>query len=311
MLRQPLSGFSCVLLAVCALMRSAAQPACDPVTQYVDNTDGCCRMCPPGTSMTSLSTCTEPNCSPCGNNEYQDKYTTEQKCTLQPYCDPNKNFKAAVHTSKKSRTTCLCEEGFHCSSKECITCIPHTSCPPGEGAVSIGDHAHDTVCKECPEGSFSDESSWSGACKQWTVCKTGFYVSQRGTARSDNTCVESGPSPAAYVVPILVIMSLLVAVGVFLCKVKPELFKRVAKCCMKSTHLPIEAEQDPEAPIRIERITPEENEDDDSILTGVPLTDNGNVLVQENGKLEQLSRQESQTECSQVCYNVVSDVQSR
>lgn len=123
----------------------------------------------PGTSMTALSTCLEPQCQECGNNEYQDQYTKEAMCKRQPYCDPSKtlwqikwncsfigrllfalaqrtnvctilsdrNFQVPVHESNK-RTTCQCKLGFHCSTDECITCVPHTICKRGHGALSKG-----------------------------------------------------------------------------------------------------------------------------------------------------------------------------
>lgn len=120
--------------------------------------------------MSSLGTCLEPQCQECRENEYQDKYTRESKCQLQPYCDrsktnsakllfscrvidvclgfqhrvqlvtvllPDTNFQAADHDTKK-RTTCICKVGFHCSGEECMICVPHSTCGPGHGVHSKG-----------------------------------------------------------------------------------------------------------------------------------------------------------------------------
>ncbi|KAM7411271.1 hypothetical protein PAMA_021319 [Pampus argenteus] len=120
------------------------------------------------TSMAINSPCNEPNCKPCGEKEYREGYTTENKCERQPYCDPNSNFEVAKHTSKTKKTICMCKAGYHFSSEARITCVLNTKCEPGKGVRSKGNQTHDTVCQNCPEGTFSDEASWDGACKKWT-----------------------------------------------------------------------------------------------------------------------------------------------
>lgn len=47
------------------------------------------------------------------------------------------NFQVPVHVITK-QTTCTCKDGFHCSTSECITCVPHTTCKPGYGVLSEG-----------------------------------------------------------------------------------------------------------------------------------------------------------------------------
>uniref|UniRef100_A0A672HW97 TNFR-Cys domain-containing protein n=1 Tax=Salarias fasciatus TaxID=181472 RepID=A0A672HW97_SALFA len=170
-----------------SLAMAAAQLQCDPVTQYEDR-GRCCLKCEPGTSMKSGSSCEEPQCKECEDNEYQEKYTTATKCERQDYCDENRNFKWRTLQNKKKRIPCECKDGFHCSSELCLTCVPHRMCPPGLGARSIGNHTHDTVCEKCPEGQFSNDSSWRSVCQKWTVCGNNFHVSKEGTAESDVEC---------------------------------------------------------------------------------------------------------------------------
>ncbi|XP_055021535.1 tumor necrosis factor receptor superfamily member 5 [Boleophthalmus pectinirostris] len=68
---------------------TAAEPVCDPETQYLLNGE-CCQKCKPGTSMTSV-VCRSPECTECEENEYTDEYNTKKTCELQPYCDPSKD----------------------------------------------------------------------------------------------------------------------------------------------------------------------------------------------------------------------------
>lgn len=122
--------------------------------------------------MVSMGVCRNPACVDCDENEYTDTYNTERICERQPYCDPNSNFKWPESTSKTKRHECQCKEGFHCSSASCLMCVPHSDCGPGFEAVK-GSHRQDTVCVECPDGTFSDEKSWNSTCKKRSLCYFG------------------------------------------------------------------------------------------------------------------------------------------
>uniref|UniRef100_A0A8D3BB79 CD40 molecule, TNF receptor superfamily member 5 n=1 Tax=Scophthalmus maximus TaxID=52904 RepID=A0A8D3BB79_SCOMX len=262
---------------------AAAQSRCDPLTQY-EKAGQCCRMCFPGTSMSSTSTCTDPQCEECGEDEYQDKYNTEPRCQRQPYCNPLKNFQASAQQSKKKRSTCLCRLGFHCSSEACMTCVPHTTCKAGHGTRSIGNQTHDTVCQECPEGSFSISNTWDSVCEKWT---DGYHVRERGTDVSDSVCGEFCVGKGC----------------VDLCHgdrwelpKEPSLlsFTPVDQTEKVPMCPELQSIQDDEDRMR----TPEENEDDlrdDMSADVVALTENGKFVTQERGKTEIQPQQESQT----------------
>ncbi|KAM6930076.1 tumor necrosis factor receptor superfamily member 5 isoform 1-T1 [Lycodopsis pacificus] len=310
-----------MMIMGCSVM-TAAQPVCDPLTQYENNGE-CCKMCGPGTRMPSGGDCQDPQCTECGDNEYQDKYTTESKCQRQPYCDLHKNFNVNVQKNKKERSACMCKEGFHCSSAECITCVPHTACKPGHGARSIGNHTHNTVCQKCTEGTFSEDTSWGDVCKKWTTCMDGYHVETKGTGVSDNICEETTRSHGV-VIGVVCFLAFLGVMGFAcwwcLCKDKPGDAEGKVKVCFDSclgdkkepqreTKVLITNPTDPteeesmmhelqssqeEAGVR----TPEENEDELSqeVLPDLALSENGNYVTQENGKSSILSRQESQTQ---------------
>ncbi|XP_068187169.1 tumor necrosis factor receptor superfamily member 5 isoform X2 [Antennarius striatus] len=298
---------------------TAAQPRCDPRTQYELNGE-CCTMCGPGTSMSSLGTCLEPQCQPCGRKEYQDGYTREPKCQRQPYCDLNRNFLIPSFEITK-RSVCSCKPGFHCSAEECITCVPHSTCEPGWGVRSRGNHSRDTVCQKCPKGTFSGENSSEDVCRNWTRCQEGQEVQQSGTAVSDSICVESSRTHTIVIVVATVsaFVGLLAMLLCYLCKggrcdanakgcIESRLGDRMEPLTDASavvvTH-PTDCTKD-EFPPSQELLsetddfmkTPVENEDtmsQEEATTGVLLTDRGNYVTQENGKSAVRSRQESQT----------------
>ncbi|XP_071333416.1 tumor necrosis factor receptor superfamily member 5 isoform X2 [Trachinotus anak] len=302
-----------MMMMKCAFMgRTGAQLHCDPLTQYA--MDGqCCKMCGPGTRMLSGRSCEEPQCSECEKNQYQDEYTTNDKCKLQPYCDPHKNFQPVVTHSKKTHTTCMCLLGFHCSADACITCVPHTSCEPGYGAQSIGNHTHDTVCHKCPEGSFSNEDSWSDPCKTWTECKDGYRTQQLGTDTSDNICAVEGSRQHIVVAVVVAVIAAAFLAGALICFGCKEDARRkdCVELCQGETwevpRVPMTPEDDtvkepmfPEQQFSQEEggtRTPEEN--DDELCRDMSIdpnrTENGNYVGQESGKTEKVSRQESQT----------------
>ncbi|GAA6216685.1 tumor necrosis factor receptor superfamily member 5-like isoform X2 [Lates japonicus] len=291
---------------------ASAELNCDPLTQYAKDGE-CCKMCPPGTSMSNIGSCQEPQCQECQENEYQDKYTSEPKCQRQEYCDKNRNFERPVHQSKKERTTCKCKKGFHCSSPSCIICVPHKTCKPGEGVHFKGNHTHDTVCQKCPDGMFSN--SENSICQKLTECADGYTVKVKGTDTSDNVCeIPLRQHLVLIVVCVFISFTIIVGITVYLCKGDARRKGCVEACREDEQELPREAnalmvtqeetEKEltiPEQPSTQEEgasRTPEENEDELSteLSAGVIITDNGNYVVQENGKADILSRQESQTQ---------------
>ncbi|XP_071397991.1 tumor necrosis factor receptor superfamily member 5 isoform X2 [Centroberyx affinis] len=314
-----------LLLIICTVFTQVVTGAvspCDPLTQY-ESDDGsqCCKMCGPGTRMSMEGRCLDPRCEPCEVNEYQDAYTKKTTCKRQPYCDPNKEFEFVVPKSKEHLRPCRCKQGHHCSSEACLTCAPHTKCGLGEGVQSKGNHTHDTVCQKCLGGTFSNETSENEACKKWTVCKSGSEV-KSGTPTSDTKCENSSGLSAGVVTGIIIcavlaLAALIVCIGYCLYKLRGnKLRAKIKGCCMEDGLKNPEREANPIAnPTAEPRLLSYEErpseqeggaqtpvEDDDShneepsqpLISDDPgLTENGNLVEQEEGKREVLSRQES------------------
>ncbi|XP_074537920.1 tumor necrosis factor receptor superfamily member 5 [Halichoeres trimaculatus] len=297
------------------IVLASAQRRCDQDIEYEKNGE-CCKMCAPGTRMLRTGSCDEPRCEECGENDYQDTYTTDSKCKRQPYCDPNRNFNRTTHMSKTQETKCKCKLGFHCSSTECITCVPHTVCPPGKGATTEGSHSQDTVCEECPDGTFSNESSWSGVCKAHTKCENDYHIKEAGTSTSDNICEMNSRSHVIGIVlgVLCGIIFFLGIAGVIAYRMKGGAegnFKEFKNCLnptgagekeplgeVKVIANPAEEESmlhpEEEGPMVS---TPEENDDSQSLDTSLVLgyTFNGQPVQQDMTKTEQLSQEESQS----------------
>ncbi|KAJ8016945.1 hypothetical protein DPEC_G00012620 [Dallia pectoralis] len=297
---------------------------CDPNTQYEKYGD-CCSMCGPGTRVSSPdSNCFDPICIDCVVGEYQPEYTKETKCKLQPVCDKNVNFEVKKKTSMTSLSPCQCKAGHHCSSTECLTCVPHTKCGPGQEIQTRGDHIRDTVCQTCPANTFSNGSAADDVCTQWTECKSGFITQATGTPTSDRVCV---PAPTSYTIQITgivlgIILSLVIIVLIWKKRerLRDAYHKAMETCmeCLRSNCFPTQAgnkdgrnaEGHEEHLEQLQPIietlpeqcpgpqTPVEDDVNDSQdrSYSVPqeMTENGHVVAQEEGKAHHTSVCDSQ-----------------
>lgn len=297
-------GFLLLALSVVTVL-SDSSPLCDPLTLYEDNGQ-CCKKCEPGKKMAEKK-CLAPRCEPCDHDEYQQTYTTESKCKPQPYCDPNKNFLQNTDLDPRKKNVCMCKKGFHCSDEECMTCLPHKPCGPGEGVLKEGSHTQDTVCQKCAEGTFSNETSLSGHCVEHTKCSVGFRIGVAGTDRSDTVCVANRTHIGIIVGVVVIFIAAVIAGGFYLhrrgaVKWNPENEKKTPNVCVECIGpngvTPQYETQDESITPMMQPQTPVENED-----SSIPSmsseehrrSENGNIVcsVEEVGKMAHLPRQES------------------
>lgn len=60
---------------------------------------------------------------------------------------------------------------------------------------SIGTPERNTVCKRCPDGFFSNETSSKAPCRKHTNCSAfGLLLTQKGNAMRDNICSGNSDS---------------------------------------------------------------------------------------------------------------------
>ncbi|XP_053257917.1 tumor necrosis factor receptor superfamily member 8 [Podarcis raffonei] len=95
------------------------------------------------------------------------------------------------HTNRE----CQCQPGWYCkepSTGTCITCVPLTTCKPGSGVKTKGTPDTDTICEECPSGTFSDEHSSTQICKPRTDCaKLNKVPLGKGATTQDERCLDN------------------------------------------------------------------------------------------------------------------------
>ncbi|XP_041954844.1 tumor necrosis factor receptor superfamily member 5 isoform X1 [Alosa sapidissima] len=189
--------------------------ACDLEKHYLNDNKECCDMCRPGTRMPNRVDCKEPACVNCQKNEYQEGYTTNTKCSLQPYCDPNLHMEPTPPITMEHISPCRCMEGFHCVNELCATCVLNSQCPPGFKVSENATQKTDTKCDECPPGTFSAAFSLESSCQPWTECNND-KPRQQGTTMTDNICKDGKKTAHIGVAVFATIFVLVVIVGIII-----------------------------------------------------------------------------------------------
>lgn len=165
----------------------------------------CCEFCPPGHKL--VNDCTKftiTGCSPCGKDEFQDKWNSERHCHQHKYCDPNLGLRVQRAGTSETDTTCTCDGDQHCTSDACESCTLHRLCPPGFGVKQKGTGVSDTICEPCPVGFFSNVSSAFEKCHPWSSCETKGLVELRaGSNKTDAFCGLQSRWRALVVIPII------------------------------------------------------------------------------------------------------------
>eukprot|EP00079_Xenopus_tropicalis_P037761 XP_017951532.1 PREDICTED: tumor necrosis factor receptor superfamily member 14 isoform X2 [Xenopus tropicalis] len=149
----------------------------------------CCPMCTPGKVVSKDCTVSGNTvCVPCVDGTYMDHINAVHKCLRCRECDSGSGLTVEQECTYQSNTKCRCKDGYFCQRKDCDLCQPLKQCKPGERIKELGTLYSDTVCKPCPEGTYSNENM-SSICSKWTKCtEIGLKEEKRGTSTSDSVC---------------------------------------------------------------------------------------------------------------------------
>lgn len=137
--------------------------------------------------------CTESSetvCVACEDGEYQDKFNRLAYCLPHRNCDEKLGFQTISEGTDTKDVDCLCQDGKHCSSQQCETCVLNKPCNPGFGVTRKAEGYSDTECAPCQNGTFSNVSSDTEPCKDWQSCGRSQLQIRPGTDRADVVCVR-------------------------------------------------------------------------------------------------------------------------
>uniref|UniRef100_A0A674EJE5 Tumor necrosis factor receptor superfamily, member 1B n=1 Tax=Salmo trutta TaxID=8032 RepID=A0A674EJE5_SALTR len=165
----------------------------------------CCSKCTSGTRRKDLcSSTSDTACEPCPGGQYSGTFNYFAKCFRCPKCSADKGLKYVQKCSSTTKTQCACQTGMYCvlnQHPDCKECAHFTYCKPGHGVSVEGTAESDVECASCPDGTFSDQYSYTQICQHHTDCLSqGRDVLTYGTATTDAVC---GPKVNGRLVSIL------------------------------------------------------------------------------------------------------------
>ncbi|KAK6318909.1 hypothetical protein J4Q44_G00101200 [Coregonus suidteri] len=162
----------------------------------------CCSKCAPGTRRKNVcSTTSDTECEPCPSGQYSGTFNYFPKCFRCHKCSEDKGLQYAQNCSSITKAQCVCQTGMFCIMDQhpnCKECVSYTHCKPGHGVSIEGTTESDVNCAPCPDGTFSDQHSYTQTCQHHTDC-----VSQRrgvltyGTTTSNAVCGPKVSPPAS------------------------------------------------------------------------------------------------------------------
>ncbi|XP_027621226.1 tumor necrosis factor receptor superfamily member 14-like [Tupaia chinensis] len=143
---------------------TAALPTCTE-EEYPVGTQ-CCPKCSPGSWVQRVCSA----CAPCPPDTYMPHHNDRSECLQCHACDPARGLVTRRSCSSTENTVCGCSKGHFCDAQDgdhCIVCRPHTVCRPGQRVLERGTENQDTVCQDCPPGTFSLNGTQE-ECQPWT-----------------------------------------------------------------------------------------------------------------------------------------------
>ncbi|XP_075070094.1 tumor necrosis factor receptor superfamily member 11B [Mixophyes fleayi] len=147
-----------------------------------------CDQCPPGTFVKQDCTAERSTeCAPCPYRHYADQWNSDRDCQFcSAVCKELQVVKQECNST--NNRLCVCIDGFFLDVEFCLS---HGECPPGSGVVQPGTPDSNTVCGECPKGTFSNVTSATAPCQRHTNCKKrGLNVARKGSSMYDTVCQE-------------------------------------------------------------------------------------------------------------------------
>ncbi|XP_058160724.1 LOW QUALITY PROTEIN: tumor necrosis factor receptor superfamily member 14-like [Dasypus novemcinctus] len=172
---------------------SLTQPLCKD-EEYPVGPD-CCPKCNPGFRVKeACGELTGTVCVPCLAGTYTAHLNGLSECLQCRVCDPAMGLRTRRECSSTENTVCGCPQRHVCVREDgdhCALCRPHTTCPPGQRVRENGTEWQDTLCEDCPAGTFAPHGALH-ECQPWTQCRGLLeWEAAPGTSSSDATCASS------------------------------------------------------------------------------------------------------------------------
>ncbi|XP_072864021.1 tumor necrosis factor receptor superfamily member 14 isoform X3 [Chlorocebus sabaeus] len=142
----------------------------------------CCPKCGPGFHVRQA--CGEQTgtvCEPCSPGTYIAHFNGLSKCLQCQMCDPAMGLRTSRNCSTTANALCGCSPGHFCIIQDgdhCAACRAYATSSPGQRVQKGGTESQDTLCQNCPPGTFSsngtlEECQHGNKCSKWLVTEAG------------------------------------------------------------------------------------------------------------------------------------------
>ncbi|XP_024120204.1 tumor necrosis factor receptor superfamily member 14 isoform X1 [Oryzias melastigma] len=186
------------LLILVGLVSVLSEPASSCGEKEFRSKDGfCCPMCNQGLHVSR--DCTEDlgtKCQPCPEGTFTDKPNGLKSCSSCTLCTGHGLF-TRHNCTATSDTVCWVVDGYFCRAPEisgCSLAEKHSQCKSGQKTKEPGSSTADTVCEDCPPGSFSVDGL---NCTRWTECSESERRERDGSSVSDVVCSSASRNHVA------------------------------------------------------------------------------------------------------------------
>uniref|UniRef100_UPI0037E8E908 tumor necrosis factor receptor superfamily member 6B n=1 Tax=Semicossyphus pulcher TaxID=241346 RepID=UPI0037E8E908 len=148
-----------------------------------------CDRCPPGEFLRARCTETRKSvCAPCPTGSFTELWNYIGKCLRCGVCGHNQVVKTECSAERDCQ--CACRPGYYYKEKYDM-CLRHSECPSGQEVLSIGTADDDTVCRACPNDTFSNIVSANKRCTEHKVCSAaGSQLVLKGSTWHDSVCTS-------------------------------------------------------------------------------------------------------------------------
>ncbi|XP_030397542.1 tumor necrosis factor receptor superfamily member 16 [Gopherus evgoodei] len=187
--KPPLLPLLLLLLLVPGGPAWAAKEKC--LTKSYTTSGECCKACNLGEGVAQPCGVNQTVCEPCLDSvTYSDTVSATEACKPCTECVGLQSMSAPCVESDDA--VCKCAYGYYQDegSGQCKEC---DVCEVGYGLMFPCGDAQNTVCEECPEGTFSDEANHMDPCLPCTVCEENEVMIKECTPISDAECRDLHP----------------------------------------------------------------------------------------------------------------------
>ncbi|NXJ70151.1 TNR16 factor, partial [Rostratula benghalensis] len=177
---------------LCFLSQGPAGGSKDKCFTKMYTTSGeCCKACNLGEGVVQPCGVNQTVCEPCLDSvTYSDTVSATEPCKPCTQCLGLQSMSAPCVESDDA--VCRCAYGYY-QDEPSGSCKECQVCEVGFGLVYPCRDTQDTVCEECPEGTFSSEANFVDPCLPCTTCEENEVMVKECTAISDAECRDLHP----------------------------------------------------------------------------------------------------------------------